>query len=91
MKKYVWDDDKSNKLRNERDVDFEDVVIFIEGGFVLAIIEHHNKVKYPNQKIYVINVNGYAYGVPFIENDELIRLITIFPSREYTKIYLGGH
>lgn len=91
MKKYVWDDEKSKKLKKERGIDFEDIVILIEGGFVLALIEHSNKVKYPNQKIYVINVNSYAYCVPCIENEESVRLITIFPSSEYTKIYLGGH
>jgi uncharacterized DUF497 family protein len=91
MKRYVWDNEKSKKLKKERGIDFEDIVILIEGGFVLAMIDHPNKVKYPNQRIYVINVNSYAYCVPCIENDESVRLITIFPSREYTKIYLRGH
>jgi len=91
MKKYVWDDGKSKKLKKERGVDFEDIVILIEGGFVMAMIDHPNKGKYPNQKIYVINVKSYAYCVPCIENEESVRLITIFPSREYTKIYLRSH
>jgi uncharacterized DUF497 family protein len=91
MKKYVWDDEKSGKLKKERGIDFEDIVILIEGGFVLAMIDHPNKGKYPNQKIYVINVNSYAFCVPCLENEESVRLVTIFPSREYTKIYLRGH
>ncbi|MBF0504851.1 MAG: BrnT family toxin [Candidatus Omnitrophica bacterium] len=86
----MWDNEKSRKLRKERGVDFEDIVILVEGGFLLALIEHPNKGKYPNQKIYVINVNSYAYCVPCIENEESVRFITIFPSRGYTKIYLRG-
>lgn len=90
MKKYIWDDEKSKKLRKERGIDFEDIVILIEGGFVLAIIEHPNREKYSNQKIYVINVNSYAYCVPYTEDEQAVHLVTIFPSRKYTKIYLGG-
>jgi len=90
MKKHVWDDEKSQKLKKERDVDFEDIVILIEGGFVLAIINHPNKEKYPHQKMYVINANSYAYCVPFVESEQSIHLVTIFPSRKYTNIYLGG-
>jgi len=90
MKRHIWDDEKGQKLKKEREVDFEDIVILIEGGFVLAIINHPNKEKYPNQKMYVINVDGYAYCVPYLENEQSVHLITIFPSRKYTKIYLGG-
>ena len=88
MKKYDWDDDKSEKLKKERGIDFEDIVILIEEGYMLGVIDHPNKVKYPNQRIYIVNVNSYAYCVPCVENEDHVRLITIFPSREYTKAYL---
>ena len=51
---------------------------------------HPNKLKYPNQKIYIVNLNGYVYLVPFVrKNTQTIFLKTIFPSRKLTKKYLG--
>jgi hypothetical protein len=55
---------------------------------ILDIYFYPNKKKLPNQKIFVINIEGYAYLVPFIETDEEIFLKTIFPSRKATKLYL---
>ena len=91
MKRHDWDDEKSRKLAKERGVCFEDVVVLIEQGFVLAIIDHPNAAKYPNQKMYIINVNGYVHVVPFVENGQTVYLKTIFPSRKLTKFYLGGN
>ena len=45
--------------------------------------------KYPNQRIFVIDVEGYAYLVPYVESDEHFFLKTIIPSRKATRIYLG--
>ena len=90
MKPFDWDDKKSKALDRERGVCFEDIVIKIEEGSLLDSIDHPNREKYADQRIFVVNVNGYAYGVPYIEDENVIRLITIFPSRKLTKIYLGG-
>ena len=89
MKKHDWDDEKSKKLANERGICFEDIVVLIEQGFLLAVIGHPNSAKYPNQKMYVVNVRGYAYVVPFVENEHGVWLKTIFPSRKLTRLYLG--
>ena len=88
MKPFDWDNKKSAALDKERGICFEDIVIKIEEGFLLDDIEHPNKSKYAHQRIFVVNVNGYAYGVPFVEDEHAIRLITIFPSRKLTRIYL---
>ncbi|MDE1920605.1 MAG: hypothetical protein KGJ09_06180 [Candidatus Omnitrophica bacterium] len=90
MKPYDWDDKKSRILEKERGVCFEDIVIKIEEGCLLDNIEHPNKVKYAHQRMLIVNVNNYAYAVPFFEDEKFIHLITIFPSRELTKVYLGG-
>ncbi len=63
-------------------------IYYLEHGKLLAIVEHHNPSKYPNQRIYIIEIENYAYLVPFIESDEEIFLKTIIPSRKATKIYL---
>jgi hypothetical protein len=90
MKPFDWDNKKSETLEKDRGICFEDIVIKIEEGFLLDNIEHPNMLKYPDQIMFVVNVDGYAYGVPHIEDDKVIHLITIFPSRKLTKIYLGG-
>ena len=89
MKPFDWDDKKSRSLEKERNVCFEDIVIKIEEGFLLGDIEHPNKVKYGHQRMLVVNVDGYAYAVPYFEDEKMVHLITIFPSRELTKFYLG--
>lgn len=88
MKYFSWDKKKNERLQEERDISFEDIVIAIEGGKILDIVEHPNKERYPNQKIFVIDVNNYAYLVPFIEDEEKIFLKTVIPSRKATKKYL---
>ncbi len=52
--------------------------------------DHPNKKKYPNQRILIIDVEGYAYLVPCVINENECFLKTIIPSRKATKTYLGG-
>jgi hypothetical protein len=39
---------------------------------------------------YVVDVEGYAHLVPFVESEEDVFLKTIIPSRKATRDYLGG-
>ena len=50
---------------------------------------HPNEKKYPGQRVFVVNVDGYAHLVPYIETEEHIFLKTVIPSRKATKQYLG--
>lgn len=90
MKRFDWDEVKNLKLKLERDITFEDVVVAINEGKVLDNVAHSNKKKYPNQRMLVVNVQGYAYLVPFVEDDEKVFLKTAIPSRKATKKYLKG-
>jgi len=90
MKPYDWSDEKNEWLRQERGVTFEDIVFHLSQGGLLDTIEHPNQQQYPGQRIFIVNVEGYAYLVPFVEDDEMIFLKTIIPSRKMTKQYLGG-
>jgi len=83
-----WNEEKNWKLKTEREISFEDVIVAIESGGLLDIIEHPNPKKYPNQKVLIVNIGNYAYLVPFTENSEKYFLKTIFPSRKMTKKYL---
>lgn len=91
--KYIdWNKEKGELLKVQRDISFEEVLIALELGGLLDILEHPNSKKYPNQKIYVLAINNYVYLVPFVEDEEKIFLKTIIPSRDATKKYLikGG-
>ncbi|MFQ5612480.1 MAG: BrnT family toxin [Anaerolineae bacterium] len=90
MKYFSWNNEKNQLLKAERNISFEEVVFHIEKKEVLDIVEHPNQEKYKGQKMFIININNYAYLVPFVESEEGIFLKTIIPSRKATKKYLGG-
>jgi hypothetical protein len=89
MKYYDWSLTKNEQLKTERQVLFEDVVLAITSGDLLDTIEHPNKKKYPNQKIFIVKINDYVYLVPFVEDENIIFLKTIIPSRKMIQKYLG--
>jgi len=50
---------------------------------------HPNQERYPGQRIFVIEIDGYAYLVPFVETEKEVFLKTVIPSRKATRKYLG--
>ncbi len=90
MKTFAWNNEKNRLLKSERQVCFEDVIISIEMGFLLDILEHPNQDKYKGQKIFVVQIDDYVYLVPMLENETEIFLKTIIPSRKANKKYLKG-
>jgi len=87
---YNWNKEKNLLLKKTRSISFEQIIIHIEQGDLIDIIQHPNSDKYSNQKILIINVKNYIYAVPFVENGNERFLKTIIPSRKLTKKYLGG-
>lgn len=90
MKYFAWNNEKNQQLKVERGISFEEIVFHIEKGDLLEIVEHPNPEKYHGQRIFVVNVEGYAYLVPFVETEYEVFLKTIIPSRKATKKYLRG-
>ncbi len=88
MKPFSWNPEKNLLLKIQRNISFEDAIIGITEHGLLDIIQHPNKKKYPGQKIFVVEIDHYAYLVPFVENEKTIFLKTIIPSRAATKKYL---
>jgi uncharacterized DUF497 family protein len=89
MKAFDWNPDKNQQLIEERGISFEDVIFFLQGDGLLDDIEHPNRQKYPDQRVFVVAIDGYAHLVPYVETDDRIFLKTIIPSRKATKQYLG--
>jgi uncharacterized DUF497 family protein len=88
MKIFEWNETKNTKLKQERGISFEEIVFYIEKGSVVDIVAHPNRKRYPGQKILIIDIDDYIYLVPFVENEEVVFLKTIIPSRKATKEYL---
>ena len=57
---FEFNQEKNFLLLKERGITFEQVIALIEKGYVLDSIDN------PNQKIYVIEIDGYCYLVPHI-------------------------
>ena len=84
MKYLNWNLDKNEILKARRGISFEKIAFLIESGHILDIEENPKR---PDQKIYVLEIEGYAVIVPFVEKGNEIFLKTAFPSRKYTKRY----
>ncbi len=82
-----WNNEKNEKLKEERGLCFEDVERLIVDDKLLDIKPHFNVEKYPEQKIMIVKLNGYVHYVPFIIKDDLLFLKSIIPSRKLNKIY----
>lgn len=89
IKRIEWNNDKNQQLIKERQLSFEQVQLAIESGSLIDVI-HHPQKKYKNQRIFVIDIDGYVVLVPFVEDDEKVFLKTAFKSRKLTKHYLRG-
>ena len=86
MKVILWDPNKNKKLKDERGISFEEVLICIENEQILDIIKNPGKER-ETQKVFVVQLHGYVYYVPFVETDGEVFLKTIVPSRKLTKRY----
>ncbi len=86
MENIRWDPIKNQKLKDERNISFEEIMVCIENHQVLAIIQNPSK-KFEGQMVFVVELNHYFYYVPFVKNDDDIFLKTIIPSRKLTKEY----
>ena len=84
MKYINWNSEKNEILKRERGISFEEIAFLIESGHIIGIEKNPG---HSNQKIYVLEIENYAFIVPFVENDKEIFLKTAFPSRKYTKRY----
>jgi len=89
MKPFRWSPEKNEQLQLDRGISLENMVVAIESGGLLDILAHPNLAKYPNQKMLVVASDGYAYLVPFVEEDDHFFLKTVIPSRKATRDYLN--
>ncbi len=80
---FDFDKGKNEIIFKERGVSFYQVIEVISEKGILLNIEHPNKEKYPNQKMFVIEINNYTYCVPYVIDGNKYFLKTIFPNRDF--------
>ena len=87
--RFEFDPNKNEMLIAERGVSFDDVIEAVEKDDILADLKHPNEAKYPNQRIFVVNLNGYPYCVPYVIEEDTLFLKTVFPNRRFKHLLEG--
>ena len=85
MKPFRWNSEKNDALKSARGISFENVVIAVETGGLLDIVNHPNQAKYPKQRVLIVAIEDYAHLVPFVEEEDHYFLKTVIPSRKATR------
>ena len=86
---FRWSAEKDLLLRAERGVSFEEVVIQLQAGRILATRKHHNTDRFAHQEIYFVEIKGYVYMVTFVRDKEWIFLKTVIPTRKGVRTFLS--
>lgn len=81
--------DKDDRLRATRGVGFLDAIEAIEDGRVLLDFEHPNRIRYSDQRILVLDINLYAYCVPYLDRSDVLVLKTVSPNRRFKHLVEG--
>jgi len=89
VKPFRWSPEKNELLKHERGISFEEITVAVEAGTLLEVVPHPNAAKYPRQKVMVVGVAGYAYLVPYVEEEDHFFLKTIIPSRKATRDFIS--
>mgnify|MGYP003483218859 CR=1 FL=1 len=81
--------DKNQKLLEERDICFEDIIVAINSGNLLSVRKNSSE-NHQSQDVLIVEIDEYVYYVPFVKNGNEYYLKKIIPSRKLTKEFLGG-
>jgi uncharacterized DUF497 family protein len=87
MKYFEWNEEKNKKLLQERGISFEIYITYLQNGYLLDTVK--NNPPREHQDVYIIEIEGYAFKVPFVDDGDKIFLKTIYPSHKATKKYLS--
>lgn len=83
-----WNDEKNEWLKQTRGVSFERIASLVLQSDILDVIDNPNQARYPGQQMLVVEIDNYAYFVPFVEQGGRAFFKTIIPSRKATRTYL---
>ena len=84
----IYDEQKAKLLKLERDIEIDEIVEIIIDKKYIEILENPKR---KDQQIFILSYKDYIHAVPFvIDKDENIIIKTVFPSRNFQKIYKEG-
>jgi hypothetical protein len=93
VKAIKWGEEKAAAVLSDPSrggIGFEECVVAIAEGRILDVVQNPS-INHPSQKMFILEINAYAYCVPFVESETEIFLKTVFPSRKFTALYLPEH
>ena len=83
MKEIRFNKLKSERLKKVRGVSFEELLNAKE----ICVTGHPAR---KGQRIIYFDYKGYVWLVPYVKDDDRVFLKTLYPSRNYTKLYRRG-
>jgi hypothetical protein len=86
--RILWNPEKDQLLRladGRFGIGLAECAVAIEEGRILDDIESATR---PNQRDFILEIDEYAFVVPYVYDDDTVFLKTMFPSRKYTARYL---
>lgn len=86
--KIAWSDEKDAILKQQYGFGFDRVVIALSAECLLDERAHPNPVRYPHQYQWIVEIDDYAWVVPFVRRPDGVFFKTMYPSRKATKHYL---
>jgi hypothetical protein len=92
-RQIIWSEEKTAVLLSDPTrggVGFEECVVAIAAEWILDVVQNPSN-NHPSQKVFILEINAYAYCVPFVESGTEIFLKTVFPSRKFTALCLPEH
>jgi len=81
---------KDEVLYRQRGISFLDAISAISSKGVLSDFEHPNQSKYPGQRVFVVEINGYAYCIPYEVRGTTHFLKTVYPNRKFEHLIQGA-
>ena len=88
-REIFWSPSKDAEIRgieNRGGIGLAECAAAIEDGRILDELPHPSRA---NQRIFVLEINNYAYVVPYVKDGNSVFLKTMFPSRKHASRYLG--
>lgn len=80
---FVWNALKSERVKRVRGLSFEEIV----QETMIKIRQHPSR---ENQNVILFERRGYVWVVPYLSVNEKMFLVTLYPSRKFTKLYKRG-
>ena len=86
-KRLIWSEEKDAELQRVRGFGFEEIAQLIQNDRLLADIDNPSS-NHSDQRVYVVEIDGYAVAVPYVVGKDFIFLKTAFRNRQLKRRYL---